>query len=219
MERSDWAERWDEGQIGFHQAATSHFLARHADRVWGAGPLGRVYVPLCGKTLDMVALAERATEVVGVEFVAQAVHEFFDERGLEPSVERQADGVTRFRAGPYTLYVADLFVLTADRLGPLDAVFDRASLVALDGPTRVRYADHMRAVLPPGARTLLITFDYDQDQMPGPPFSVSHEEVHTLFGEGFEVELLDTRDLLDEQFRARGLTRMRESAFALRRLS
>lgn len=213
MERSDWASRWEEGRIAFHQSSVTSFLEKYAELVWGPDALGRIYVPLCGKSLDMVFLAEKAAEVVGVEYVEQAVSEFFAERGLTPEIE--TDPAIRYSAGNYTLFAADFFSLTEEHLGPIDAVFDRASLVALDRAARIRYANHLRSLLPEEARTLLVTFNYDQTEMSGPPFAVSPEEVHRLFQDGFEVEHLETRDALSDLFRTRGLTAMRESAFRL----
>lgn len=215
MELEDWDERWREGRIPFHQSDVSYMLERHADRVWGEATLDRVLVPLCGKSLDMTFLSERATAVVGVEFVEQAVREFFGEQGLDPHVG--AGPPVRYDAGRYTLFVADMFRVTAQDTGPIDAVFDRAAMVALDAETRARYAGHLRAMLPAGARMLLVTFDYDQTQMDGPPFAVSAEEVERLFSDGFSVELLETRDALTPQFRNRGLREFTESAFALTR--
>lgn len=215
MERSDWESRWSEGHTPFHQASATPALAAHAETVWGEGPPGRIYVPLCGKSLDMVFLADRGAEVVGVEFVEQAVQEFFAERGLAPEVE--AGPPLRYRAGPYALLAADIFSLDGDDLGPLDGVFDRAALVALDADARRRYADQLRSVLSDGARSLLVTFDYDQEAMDGPPFAVSLDEVEQLFGEGFAIEHLATRDVLDDDFRARGLHSLRESAVLLTR--
>lgn len=213
MEHSDWASRWSSHQIGFHQLGVSSFLEKYAEQVWGTGGVGRVFVPLCGKSLDLVFLAGRADEVVGVEYVEQAVREFFIERRLTPEIE--TGSAARYTAANYKIYAADLFALTEEQLGRIDAVFDRASLVALDQWTRARYAAHMRSLQPAGARTLLITFDYDQDEMDGPPFAVSPEEVDRLFGDGFEVERLETRDALHDRFRAGGVTAMSESAFAL----
>ena len=84
MQKSDWTSRWNAGQIGFHQPDVNSFLGKYAEQVWGPDALGRVYVPLCGKSLDMVFLAKNVGEVVGVEFVEQAVKEFFAEQGLTP---------------------------------------------------------------------------------------------------------------------------------------
>jgi thiopurine S-methyltransferase len=213
VERSDWASRWKEGRIAFHQSRVTNFLDKYAEPVWGTDALGRICVPLCGKSLDMVFLAGRAAEVVGVEYVEQAVSEFFVERGLTPEIE--TDPAIRYSAGNYVLFAADFFSLTQEHLGPIDAVFDRASLVALDRAARIRYANHLRSLLRERAKTLLVTFDYDQAEMNGPPFAVSPDEVHRLFDDGFEVEHLETRDALDDRFRTQGLTAMRESAFRL----
>ena len=215
MEQSDWASRWSEGRIGFHQQSVSDFLATYAERAWGDGPIGRVLVPLCGKSLDMVFLAERGGEVIGVEYVEQALSDFFAERGLTPAIERAP--AVRYSAGAYTLFASDFFDVGLEQVGMIDAVFDRAALVALDAETRVRYAAHLRSLMPAGARILLITFDYEQSEMDGPPFAVSGEEVERLFADGFEVEHLRTREILPEQFRARGLTGMREAAFVITR--
>ena len=214
MTTKDWEEAWSSNQIGFHQDTTSTYLDRFADQVWGEG-IGRVLVPLSGKSLDLVFLAERSREVVGVEFVEQAVQDFFAERGLTPSISN--DGLTRYQADKYTMFAADFFAVTAEVAGPIDAVLDRASMVALDAPTRERYAAHMAELLPAGARTLLITFDYDQSVSGGPPFSVPSEEIHWLYGDDFEIEHLDTRDVLNDMFRERGLEEMTESAHVLTR--
>ena len=119
MEKSDWESRWSDGQIPFHQSNVTHFLGTYAEHVWGS-EVGRVYVPLCGKTLDMVFLADRAEEVIGVEYVERAVQEFFAERGLTPEVETSP--AVRYHAENYTVYAADVFSLTEPDLGRIDAV-------------------------------------------------------------------------------------------------
>lgn len=215
MELEDWGDRWRDGQIAFHQPDVTDLLATYADTVWGAEPLERVLVPLCGKSLDMVFLALRAHEVVGVEYVDQAIEEFFAERDLAPDVD---PGPPRcYRADGYRLFAADFFAVTRDHVGAIDAVFDRASLVALEPETRMDYADHLRSLMPPGAKMLLVTFEYDQARMGGPPFSVSDAEVRRLFRDGYVIEHLETRDVLNDVFRERGLEAMTESAFALTR--
>jgi len=212
---ADWKSRWKQGSTAFHRSEVNEMVSKYADRTWGSEQLEQVLVPLCGKSVDMVYLARRAERVVGIEFVEQAVDEFFAERGLEPSVD--AGRSNAHEAGPYTIYVDDFFEVGADVTGVSDAALDRASLVTLDSGARPRYADHLHSLLRPGARTLLITFDYDQQKMNGPPFAVSDEEVFDLFGARFEVELLETRDALSDRFRSSGLTSMSESAFVLTR--
>ena len=216
MQLSDWDQRWTEGRIGFHQQDVSDFLTKYADRVWGEASTSRVLVPLCGKSLDMVFLAERSDAVVGVEFVTQAVEEFFDEQDLTPTVDVE-DG-RKYTANSYTLFAADFFEVSTQDIGPVDAVFDRASLVALDNETRVRYADYLGTLQQPGATTMLITFDYNQSEMNGPPFAVSDAEVAQLFTEEFAIEHLETRNVMNEMFTRAGLTVMTESVFKLTKL-
>jgi thiopurine S-methyltransferase len=215
MEFAEWGARWRDGQIGFHQAAFSDYLEKYADDVFGAGILENVLVPLCGKSLDMVFLAERAQAVVGVEYVDQAVRDFFAEQALYPKIGTEAP--LSFRAGKYTVFAADFFEVSIDDIGVVDAIFDRASLVALDAETRVRYANHIASLQASGTKTLLITFDYDQEKMSGPPFAVSDVEVERLFSANFVVEHLESRAVLDRRFRERGLSAITESVFSLTR--
>jgi thiopurine S-methyltransferase len=215
MQLGDWDARWRDGRIGWHQSKVTGALEEYGAQVLGSDP-GRVLVPLCGKTLDLVFLAENAEAVVGVEYVEQAVQEFFDEQGLSPDVD--GGPPIRYSAENYLLFASDIFLIDAENTGVIDAVFDRAALVALEPDVRIEYAAHLRSILPGGARILLVTFDYDQRTMNGPPFAVSDPEVTELFGEGFEIEHLRTRDVLDDQFRKRGLATMTESTFSLTKL-
>jgi len=164
----------------------------------------------------MAFLAARFDAVVGVEFVAKAVEEFFAEQGLTPTVD--AADRRKYTADRYTLFAADFFDVSAQDVGPVDAVFDRGSLVALGSETRVRYAKYLGTLQKPGAKTMLITFDYDQSEMSGPPFAVSDAEVLELFADGFEIERLETRQVVNERFSRAGLTAMSESVFKLIKL-
>ncbi|MCB9537390.1 MAG: thiopurine S-methyltransferase [Myxococcales bacterium] len=186
MDAAFWTQRWAEGRIGFHQAETNRHLIAHADHL-GRG--GTVLVPLCGKSRDMDFLATRFDRVVGVELVDLACVAFFAERDLEPTVEHTARGVRR-TAGRCTLWTADFFALGPDDLGPIDAVFDRAAMIALPPDLRARYAAHLHDVLPAGARGLAVTLAYDQARVEGPPFSVPDAEVRAAYAAGFALERL-----------------------------
>ncbi|MGI9605627.1 MAG: thiopurine S-methyltransferase [Acidimicrobiales bacterium] len=213
MEYDDWADRWTTGRIGFHQSKVSRALTSHTDAFAIDGRFENVFVPLCGKSLDIAFLAELSDTVVGVEFVEQAVREFYEEHGLTAVVD--VGPPCRYQAGNITLFAADFFALTPQLTGPIDAVFDRASLVALDRETRRRYADHLASLIPSGARILLVSFDYDQAEMTGPPFAVSAEEVADLYGGTFDITHLETRDVVNEIMAGRGLTAMTESNWIL----
>lgn len=186
MDPEFWRARWSEGRIGFHEGRPNALLARHA-KVLGAGR--RVLVPLCGKSEDLAFLAAQGHEVVGIELVESAVRDFFYEHGIDPEVSASGP-FTRYQAPGLTLLVGDVFDATTQHVGPVDALYDRAALVALPSPLRERYARHLRGTLAPGSPGLVITFEYPQEARPGPPFPISQESLQALY-EGLEVQSLE----------------------------
>jgi thiopurine S-methyltransferase len=74
-------------------------------------------------------------------------------------------------------------------------------------------------LLKPQTPGLLVTLDYEQQKMEGPPFAVSAIAVSELYREGFSIEQLAHTDILEAQprFREKGLNTMRESVYRLRR--
>lgn len=71
-----WQERWEAGKIMFHKSSVHSMLVSNYD-VWCPDETAhRVFVPLCGKTVDMSWLAAKGHEVVGVEGVIKAIEEF-----------------------------------------------------------------------------------------------------------------------------------------------
>ncbi len=217
MEKEFWLERWERAEIGFHQAEVNPWLARHWNRLAPA-PGSRVFVPLCGKSLDMVWLRQNGHPVIGVELSPLAVEAFFYELGISPSTSHSGQ-FQQCEADGIRILCGDFFNMTRADLDGAEAVFDRASLIALPPEMRQRYAQHMLDILPAGARTLLVTVEYDQSEMSGPPFAVTPDEVHALYGVRAHVELLERADVLaaNERFRARGLTRLHENIFMLTR--
>ncbi|MBA3822180.1 MAG: thiopurine S-methyltransferase [Deltaproteobacteria bacterium] len=181
-----WRARWQERRIGFHEGRPNTYLERHVGRLEGAR---RVLVPLCGKADDLAFLAARGHEVVGVELVETALQEFCEEHGLTPT-RTEHDGFVDYAAGSIRLYAGDMFATTRELLGPFDAIYDRAALVALPPELRVRYVAHLRALAAPGTRVLAITFEYPQAQAAGPPFSVEESELRTLYA-GATLALVD----------------------------
>jgi thiopurine S-methyltransferase len=201
MDPSFWLERWQRNEIGFHQPAPHKGLARHWATL-GLAPGSRVFVPLAGKSLDMIWLAAQGHEVVGIELAPEAVHAFAAENGPVARVD---------------LRQGDLFDLDPATLGPIDAVFDRASLVALPPPLRRRYAAKLAELSPPGTRTLLVTMEYDQSRMSGPPHAVLEPEVHALFGATHDIGLLERDGALEDfpRFAQRGVESLSEAYFRL----
>lgn len=212
-----WRERWENGQTGFHQAQVNVDLRALWPRVH-CPPNAPVFVPLCGKSPDMVWLRAQGHPVIGIELSELAVASFFSEQHLQP-VPESSGSVPCWSAGGYELYVGDFFDLAAAKLKSVRAVYDRAALIALPASLRERYARHLSAILPAGCKMLLLTINYPQEQMAGPPFAVAQSEVHALFDPAFSVRMLTTRDALLEQprFQQRGLLRRDEQAYLLER--
>lgn len=217
MRADFWHERWATGQIGFHQSSVHPMLERWWPSI-GAGTGSRVYVPLCGKSLDMDWLGRQGHRIVGSELSAIAIRDFFEELGLEPA--RTTGGrFVRHAAGPYELLEGDALDLTPDILGPVEAAYDRAALVALPPDMRGAYADCTARLLPAGARILMIGFEYPQEMRGGPPFSVEEREVRALFEPAFDVARLERSDILAEnpKFAEVGIPALYEIAYGLER--
>jgi thiopurine S-methyltransferase len=212
VEASFWQERWRAGQIGFHQSCVSPHLERHWSELKLAG--GSVFVPLCGKSLDLLWLRDLGHEVKGVELSALAVEAFCMENGV-PAYRRECDGFEIFAAPRLDLFRGDFFALEPHHLGDIAAIYDRAALVALPKPLRPAYVEHVTRFARAGTALLLITVEYPEAELAGPPFTVGAAEVNRLYGGHFEVVELERRDVLDAEprMRARGLTQLREICY------
>lgn len=211
MDAEFWHEAWTREHPAFDQKRPHRWLAEH----WPARDLrtdATVFVPLCGRSIDMVWLAERGHQIIGAELSAKAIEDFFAAVDIEAS-RTSVDGFEVYRGGPYELWCGDLFAVPASVFATVDAVYDRASMVALPPPMRARYADFFTSVLTPSARWFLVTFSYDQSEMNGPPFSVPLDEVTERLAKHFAIETVMDESIIDaaSAFRERGLTAMRES--------
>jgi thiopurine S-methyltransferase len=215
MHTDFWHERWQRNQIGFHQDA----INPHLQQFWpalGAAPGARVFVPLCGKSGDMLWLRAQGHAVVGIEISPLAVQAFFDENGLEAKVETR--GPFRvYETDGLCLYCGDFYALAPADLAGVTAVYDRASLIAMPPAMRAAYAGHLRQLLAPDTRTLLVAIEYAQHEMEGPPFSVPEAEVRALYQDACSVERIHAADILEQEprFRDKGLTRLQEKVYAL----
>lgn len=192
MEKEFWLNRWDKNEIGFHQDKTHPFLVKYFNKL-GLAPGGRIFMPLCGKTLDLIWGASHGFKVVGIEIAQKAVEQFFMENNLQPTISKMGHLIL-YKAGEIEVFLGDFFELTDDLLGKVDAVYDRASLVALPPKIRDRYVEHL-LINTQKAPQLLITFEYDQNLMDGPPFSIDAQEVNRYYKNEFKLSLLETIDV------------------------
>ncbi len=229
MEPGFWHERWQKGEIGFHLSEVNPRLRAFWPRL-GVSPHATVFVPLCGKSLDMIWLREQGHRVVGVELSPIAVTQFFAEQGATPTVTPR-DGFACHECDDIALWCGDFFALepqsvwgegTAER-----AIYDRAALVALPEAMRPRYAERLLTLARWGQENaaseasavpmLLVTLEYPQAQRNGPPFSVPPSEVTQLFASAKRLEHWLDEDVLPQHphWVARGVRYMREHVFAL----
>ena len=209
-----WQNRWQSQQIGWHRAEYNDLMVKHW-RSLNVPDGGEVLVPLCGKSLDMLWLAEQGYSVVGLDMVEQAVQTFFEENELE-IVSTKTGKHVRHSSPPFTIFQGDFFQLKEGTVNA-DAWYDRAAMIAIPLASRKAYVDQIRKQTKPNAVGLLITFAYPQKEMEGPPFALHDEHVFELFSNGFEVECLENIDLGDEK--ERGLTSVTSSVFRIKRLA
>ncbi|MBT8041135.1 MAG: thiopurine S-methyltransferase [Xanthomonadales bacterium] len=218
MESEFWHECWEQGRLGFHQEDYNRHMVRFfpgLNLAHGA----HVLVPLCGKSRDMLWLREQGYRVTGIELSERAVGDFFEENALDAGI-REIDGGTAWKTGTLEILCCDLFETGLDVLDPVDAVYDRAALPALPGYMRREYATLMTQHLPLNTITLLLAMEYPQQQMEGPPFSVSPAEIEMLFGLDHEIDVLRSEACLDThaRWKDRGLTRLVENVYRLQKI-
>lgn len=217
MDPDFWHERWTRDEIGFHQRDFNEHMQAFIGRL-GLRLGEHIFVPLCGKSLDLIWLMRQGYRVTGVEISPRAVRDFFSEHRLEHRITELPDGQV-FEAAGLQIFCMDFFALEAGRLPQIDAVYDRAALVALPRDMRQAYAVHLTSLMPPGAPILLVTLEYPEAEMSGPPFPVTSREVQELFGACFDIEQVHSQDCLEREprFREKGLTELVERVQLLRR--
>ena len=215
MKKEFCLERWEREEIGFHQSEINPYLCRYWHELHPAKN-SEVFVPLCGKSRDLLWLRQQGHRVLGVELSAIAVQAFFSENGYTPHCA-SAGKFDCCATDGFRILCGDFFDLNKDDLANISAVYDRASLIALPPEMRASYAHHLADILPPATKILLITFDYPQAEMQGPPFAVSAGEVEALYLEYADVKLLAQLDVLPQnpRFRERGLSSLQENIFLL----
>jgi len=194
MEASFWHERWEKGDIGFHRDAFHPSLNRHWEKLEVESPAA-VFVPLCGKSLDMAWLASKGHRVIGVELSQLAIDAFFESQDLTPTTRIEGEHAVS-SAGPFELWCGDVFKLPATLLRNVAAIYDRASLVALPPKIQDFYANWLSTKLP-DAPILLVGLSYDDSEMNGPPFSIPQSRIRELFADSYILDVSSDEEVLD----------------------
>jgi thiopurine S-methyltransferase len=193
MDATFWRDRWQRNEIGFHEPQANPMLVAHfASLSLPAG--SRIFVPLCGKTLDIHWLLSRGHQLAGAELSEIAVQQLFTDLGVTPATT-DIGQLTRYSAPGIDIFLGDIFDLSRSDLGSVNAVYDRGALIALPEPMRSRYAGHLER-LTNRAIQLLICLNYEQHLLAGPPFSVSGTEIARLYQHAYDLKMLATRDVV-----------------------
>ena len=193
-DKQNWLRMWRNDQTDFHQQAVNPLLMRF----WGSLALdqpSRIFVPLCGKSLDLLWLAEQGHEVVGVELSPVAVKAFFEENGLTPRVCRRKN-YSVWEYGRLKILCGDFFALTPADLGPIDVVYDRAALTALPEQVRKQYVAHMRRIVPEECSIFLLTIEDGRQEDETSLLLASgesvDEEIEALYALYFVIQIAHT---------------------------
>ena len=192
MDHQFWSQRWQGNSIGFHRSDANPLLVDHFSAL-ALKPGSHIFVPLCGKTLDLRWLVSQGYRVTGIELIEMAVEQLFQEWGIDPQLEIQGE-LRRYSAPQITVFAGDVFQLSADRLGAVDGIYDRGALVALPSPLRQRYTAHLQAIAPLASQ-LLLTYEYDQTLRDGPPFAITLAEIQEHYSDRYEITLLSSQEI------------------------
>jgi len=215
MDHDFWHQRWLQDKIGFHLDEPNPLLVKFFAEL-GLSRGDEVFVPLCGKSMDMRWLHDQGLHVIGIELSDLALDSFIESNKLACR-RLQAGEFNICHADGYTLYGGDFFAMNAAVIQHCKLVYDRAALIAFPEDMRVKYAHYMLSIIPEEASIFMITLEYNQDQMSGPPFSVTRSEVESLYGDRFKLQELSKENVLaaHDRFREQGLTELTESVYLL----
>lgn len=218
MEVSYWQSRWIKNKIGFHSPVVNPYLVRFQEIIKDEMPFGTVLVPLCGKTPDMVWLSEQGFYVIGVEVIDVACRAFFEENRIEYQTRKQYH-FEIFSSENIELWCGSIFDLPDTIWNQVDWVYDRASIGALPQTMRNTYTELLNKKAPKDAALMMHCFEYEQDKMDGPPFSVSKSEIEQGFSPFWDIRFLFDEEVLTtyQRFKTRGLAKLFEQVYWMKK--
>jgi thiopurine S-methyltransferase len=211
MKHEFWHDKWQSNNIGFHLSSPNPLLIKHIQSL-NLQPQSRIFIPLCGKSLDIHWLLQQEFHVTGIDLSPIAIEELISELKLEFTVSQVGD-LIHYHHQNIDLYVGDFFELSLSHISKIDATYDRAALVALPEHMREAYAQHL-VQLTQNAPQVLISFEYDQDLLAGPPFSVPEQEIKKYYAGRYEI-----KQLASEYEKLKGKVDAKENVWLLEKIS
>lgn len=192
MDANFWLEKWKDNNIAFHNSEANPLLIKYVKQL-SLAEGSRIFLPLCGKTLDIAWLLSQGYRVAGAELSEIAIGQLFMNLGMEPKIVEVGE-IKHYSAENIDIFAGDIFDLTSRVLGSVNAVYDRAALVALPKELRHRYTDYLMKITDK-APQLIICYEYDQALMSGPPFSISDKEVRQHYQDSYVLSLAESTNL------------------------
>ena len=215
MNADFWHSCWKNNRLGWHQVDYHPFLQEFLlPRLSSSDK--RVFVPLCGKSEDIWWL-NQYMNVIGSELNDIACRDLFSEKNIEPKINKHLN-FSCYYGHNVTLWQGDFFQLSSQEVSSTDWVYDRAALIALSHSMQKQYVKHLKTFLTPNNQLFLITLEFPENELEGPPFPVSSEDVQDLFI-GCEIEEITSRELSNKQFAQRqfNVSYLRERLFIIRK--
>ena len=147
MDKQYWHAKWQQLDIGFNQTSPNVLLQKFLPQ-FGLTAGMKIFVPLCGKTVDMLWLLEQGYEVIGVEVSPLACEAFFKEYDIQVTVTQHHDFmVYKNQDKTITLFCGDFFGLNKEILGHIDLIYFHQSQI--QGPPFSLGEHEVHALYPP----------------------------------------------------------------------
>lgn len=197
MKADFWHNLWETNNTGWHLDDTNPFLLEFFSQL-NLKTNSRIFIPLCGKTVDIKWLLSKGHKVVGIELSENAIKELFISLSLKPKIQK-IGAFTLYSAKDIDIFVGDIFGLNKEILGQVDVIYDRGALVALPKEMQIKYTPLLINVTE-SAPQLLINFEYDQSLYEGPPFSITKTEIEDYYKEFYNIKLLKSYEIEDAGF-------------------
>ena len=192
MNNEQWIQRWEEKNINFHDKSVNSLLIKHF-KTLNLKHSSNIFVPLCGKSVDISWLLMLGHNIVGVELSELAVKELFEELYILPKISEE-NGMICYQNLGIRIFVGDIFNLDIKMLGNIDAIYDRAALVALEKETRIKYTQHLKNISS-HAPQILICCEYDQSLMNSTPYCINENEIKEHYENDYNIKLLERKNI------------------------
>lgn len=189
MDADFWTERWNQSNTPWHQSEPEALLTKYFPKEKTKSAL----IPLCGKSLDVLWISKNSEKVIGVELSPIACQAFFEEQNFSYKTESYKD-FKIFNSLNIELWCGDFFKLPTETYQSVDFIYDRAAIIALPPNLRQLYANKLIEIAQASTSSdfqILMIGRVDEGLQDGPPFQVADAEIHKLFSEKLNLEILE----------------------------